>query len=125
MAKFRRNRINDAVKEEMAQIIRNTKDPRIADAFVSITGAEVSGDLKFAKIFFSVMAGDKDEVLKGLKSAQGFFRSELAKRLNLRQTPSLTFEYDGSAEYGANISRILGTLDIQPLDGEGNDDEEA
>ena len=63
MAKFRKNRINDAVKEEMAQIIRDTKDPRIADAFVSITGAEVSGDLKFAKIYFSVMAGDKNEVL--------------------------------------------------------------
>ncbi|MBQ2810282.1 MAG: 30S ribosome-binding factor RbfA [Clostridia bacterium] len=125
MAKFRRNRINDAVKEELAQIIRDTKDPRIADAFVSITGAEVSGDLKFAKIFFSVMAGDKNEVLKGLKSASGFFRSELARRLNLRQTPQLTFEYDGSAEYGANISRILGTLDIQPIDDEESDDDEA
>ncbi len=123
MAKFRRNRINDAVKEELAQIIRDTKDPRIADAFVSITGAEVSGDLKFAKIFFSVMAGDKNEVLKGLKSASGFFRSELAKRLNLRQTPQLTFEYDGSAEYGASISRILNTLDIQDEDAsEENDD---
>ncbi|MBR2297209.1 MAG: 30S ribosome-binding factor RbfA [Clostridia bacterium] len=125
MAKFRRNRINDAVKEELAQIIRDTKDPRIADAFVSITGAEVSGDLKFAKIFFSVMAGDKNEVLKGLKSASGFFRSELARRLNLRQTPQLTFEYDGSAEYGANISRILGTLDIQPIDDEESDDDET
>ena len=96
MAKFRRNRINDAVKEELAQIIRNVKDPRVADAFVSITGAEVSGDLKFAKIYFSVMTGDKNEVLKGLKNAQGFLRSELAKRLNLRQTPQLAFEYDGS-----------------------------
>lgn len=124
MAKFRRNRINDAVKEEMAQIIRDVKDPRITQAFVSITAAEVSGDLKFAKIFFSVMSGDKNEVLKGLKSAQGFFRSELAKRLNLRQTPQLTFEHDGSAEYGANISKILGTLDIKPIedDGEGEDD---
>ena len=120
MAKFRKNRINDAVKEEMAQIIRDTKDPRIADAFVSITGAEVSGDLKFAKIYFSVMAGDKNEVLKGLKSAQGFFRTELARRINLRQTPQLTFEYDNSAEYGANVSRILNTLDIS--DEEENDD---
>lgn len=113
MAKYRQNRINDAVKEEMAQIIRDVKDPRITSAFVSITGAQVSGDLKFAKIYFSVMAGDKNEVLAGLKNAQGFFRSELAKRINLRQTPQLSFEYDGSMEYGANISKILSTLDIK------------
>lgn len=123
MAKFRRNRINDAVKEELAQIIRNVKDPRVADAFVSITGAEVSGDLKFAKIYFSVMTGDKNEVLKGLKNAQGFLRSELAKRLNLRQTPQLAFEYDGSAEYGANISKILNELDIKS-DDEGDESDE-
>ena len=123
MAKYRRNRINDAVKEEMAQIIRDVKDPRIAEAFVSITAAEVSGDLKFAKIYFSVMTGDKSEVLKALKNAQGFFRSELARRINLRQTPQLAFEYDNSAEYGANISKILGTLDIKPDDDEESEDE--
>ena len=120
MGKCRRDRINDAVKEEMAQIIRDTKDPRIAGALVSITAAQVSGDLKFAKIYFSVLGGDKAEVLKGLKSASGFFRSELAKRINLRITPELFFEYDGSAEYGANISSILKTLDIKD-----DDDEQA
>ena len=124
MAKFRRNKINDAVKEEMAQIIRDVKDPRVAEAFVSITGADVSGDLKFAKIYFSVMAGDKNEVLKGLKNAQGFFRSELAKRLNLRQTPSLAFAHDGSAEYGANISKILNELNIKSDDDEGDGEDD-
>lgn len=113
MAKYRRNRINDAVKEEMAQILRDTKDPRIAGALVSITGANVSGDLKFAKIYFSVLGGDKNEVLKALKGASGFFRSELARRINLRITPELSFEYDASFEYGANISSILKTLDIK------------
>ena len=78
MAKFRKNRINDAVKEEMAQIIRDTKDPRIADAFVSITGAEVSGDLKFAKIYFSVMAGDKNEVLSIIASQKDFLKKYLS-----------------------------------------------
>ncbi|MBO5286939.1 MAG: 30S ribosome-binding factor RbfA [Clostridia bacterium] len=116
MAKYRRNRINDAVKQEMAQILRDVKDPRISGALVSITAAEVSPDLKFAKIFFSVLGEDKDEVLKGLKSASGFFRSELAKRINLRVTPQLAFEYDGSMEYGANISTILKTLDIKPIE---------
>ena len=113
MAKYRRNRINDAVKEEMAQILRDVKDPRIAGALVSITGANVSGDLKFAKIYYSVLGGDKTELARALKSASGFFRSELARRINLRITPELSFEYDSSAEYGANISSILKTLDIK------------
>lgn len=123
MAKYRINRINDAVKEEMAQILRDVKDPRIAGCLVSITGAQVSPDLKFAKIFFSVLGDDKNEVLKALKNASGFFRSELARRINLRVTPQLYFEYDGSMEYGANISSILKKLDIKPLEEDGEDDE--
>ncbi|MBQ8145509.1 MAG: 30S ribosome-binding factor RbfA [Clostridia bacterium] len=122
MAKYRQNRINDAVKQEMAQILRDVKDPRIAGSLVSITAAEVSPDLKFAKIYFSVLGEDKNEVLKALKGASGFFRSELARRINLRITPQLTFEYDGSMEYGANISTILKTLDIKPLEEDGEDE---
>ncbi|MBO4982944.1 MAG: 30S ribosome-binding factor RbfA [Clostridia bacterium] len=122
MAKYRQNRINDAVKQEMAQILRDVKDPRIAGSLVSITAAEVSPDLKFAKIFFSVLGEDKNEILKALKGASGFFRSELARRINLRITPQLIFEYDGSMEYGANISSILKTLDIKPLDEEDDDE---
>ncbi len=123
MAKYRKDRINDAVKQEMAQILRDVKDPRIAGCLVSITGAQVSPDLKFAKIFFSVLGDDKNEVLKALKNASGFFRSELAKRINLRITPQLAFEYDNSMEYGANISSILKTLDIKPLEDEENDED--
>lgn len=121
MGRYRQDRVNDAVKQEMAQILRDVKDPRITDAFVSITAAEVTKDLKFAKIFFSTLAGEPNEVKKALKNATGFFRSELAKRLNLRITPQLNFEYDGSMKYGANISTILKSLDIQP---ETDDSEE-
>ena len=124
MAKYRRDRINDAVKQEMAQILRDVKDPRITGSLVSITAAEVSPDLKFAKIFFSVLGDDKAEVLKALKSASGFFRSELAKRINLRITPQLAFEYDNSMEYGANISNILKTLDIKPLEDEEEEEDD-
>ena len=124
MAKYRQNRVNDAVKQEMAQILRDVKDPRIAGALVSITGAEVTKDLKFAKIYFSVLGDDKDDVLKALKSASGFFRSELAKRINLRITPELSFAYDSSIEYGANISKILNTLDITPAEDEYEDENE-
>ena len=125
MAKYRQNRVNDAVKQEMAQILRDVKDPRIAGALVSITGAEVTKDLKFAKIYFSVLGDDKNEVLKALKNASGFFRSELAQRLNLRITPELACEYDSSIEYGANISKILSTLEISPEEDIYQDDEEA
>ena len=118
MARYRQDRVNDAVKEEMAQILRDVKDPRIAGAFVSITAAEVTKDLKFAKIFFSVLDSDPKEVGKALKNASGFFRSELAKRLNLRITPQLAFEYDSSMKYGANISEILKSLDIEPQEDE-------
>jgi ribosome-binding factor A len=121
MARYRQDRVNDAVKEEMAQILRDVKDPRIAGAFVSITAAEVTKDLKFAKIYYSVLGEGKDDVAKALKSAAGFFRSELARRINLRITPELFFEYDSSMEYGANISSILKTLDIKPDDEEEND----
>ena len=125
MAQYRRDRINDAVKHEMAQILRDVKDPRLTGSLVSITAADVSPDLKFAKIYFSVLGDDKSEVLKALKSAAGFFRSELAKRINLRITPELAFEYDSSIEYGANISKILSTLEISPEEDIYQDDEEA
>jgi len=122
MAKYRQNRINDAVKEEMAQILRDVKDPRIANSLVSITGANVSADLKFAKIYYSVIGAEREEVQKALTNAQGFFRSELARRINLRITPVLTFEYDESIEYGAHISSILSKLDIKQEEEDESDE---
>ena len=122
MGKYRLNRINDAVTNEMAVILREVKDPRINTALVSVTGADVSGDLKYAKIFFSVYGGDREEVRRALQKAGGFFRSELARRINLRVTPELTFVYDDSIAYGSNISAILNTLDITPAEEESEDE---
>ena len=107
MAKYRRGRINDEMCKELAQAIRLVKDPRVSDAFVSITGAEVSPDLKYAKIFYSALRGDPKETAKGLKSSAGFLRREIAQRMNLRITPELTFCYDESITYGAHISKLL------------------
>ena len=107
MAKYRRGRINDEMCKELASAIRLVKDPRVADAFVSITGAEVTPDLKYAKIFFSVLNGDPKEIAKGLRSSAGFLRREIAQRMNLRITPELTFCYDESITYGAHISKLL------------------
>jgi ribosome-binding factor A len=93
--------------KELASAIRLVKDPRVADAFVSITGAEVTPDLKYAKIFFSVLNGDPKEIAKGLRSSAGFLRREIAQRMNLRITPELSFVYDESITYGAHISKLL------------------
>lgn len=105
--KYRQNRINDSVAQTVGEIFRSVKDPRISSGFVTVNAAVVTKDLKFAKIYYGVLAGDPAEVQKGLKSAAGFIRRELALRLNLRMTPELSFVYDDSAENGANIARIL------------------
>ena len=89
MGKYRKDRVNDAVAQELAVIIRDVKDPRVSQSLITVTGAEVSPDFKYAKIFYSVLGteGDPDamkEIGKGLRSAAGFIRGQLAKRLNLR-----------------------------------------
>lgn len=106
MAGHRQDKLNNAVSGELASIIREVKDPRVSGAFVSIVGASVSPDLSTAKVFYSVLGSDEG-VDKGLVSASGFIRSELAKRLNLRITPKLTFVRDNNTERAMNISRIL------------------
>ena len=107
MANYRRGRINEEMQREVAKIIREVKDPRVAKAFISITGAEVTPDLKYAKIYYSAYNADKKEVKMGLRSSAGFIRGQVSKNLNLRITPELTFIEDGSIEYGAKISKIL------------------
>lgn len=106
MSGHRQDKLNNAVSVELANIIRNVKDPRVSGAFVSIVGASVAPDLSTAKIFYSVLGEDRD-VQKGLESAAGFIRSELAKRLNLRITPKLTFVKDSNTERAMKISSIL------------------
>jgi len=107
MASYRRARINDAVKEELSLALREVKDPRVNEVMISITAAEVSPDLREAKVFFSVFGGDKGDAAKGLASASGYLRRVLAQKLNLRITPTLTFVEDLSMENGARISRLL------------------
>lgn len=107
MAKHRQGRINDEFQKEVAMILREVKDPRVSGAFVSVTAAEVTPDLKYAKVYYSALMGDKKEVKRGLASSAGFIRGQIAKRMNLRITPEITFVEDSSIEYGAKISKIL------------------
>lgn len=106
-------------------ILRHVKDPRISDAFISITAADVTPDLKYAKIYYSALRGDAKEIAKGLKAASGFIRRELARSLNLRMTPELTFLPDTSIAYGAHISSILNNLEISEEEPEETDGQES
>lgn len=115
---YRKNRINESVAREIADILRQVKDPRIQQSFITITSALVTADLKFAKVYYSFLGGDEKEIKKGLVSATGFIRRELATRLNLRITPELKFYFDDSPQHGADISNILKTLDIKSDDDE-------
>ena len=124
MAKYRQGRINDEFQNQVALILRDVKDPRVSGAFISVTGAEVTPDLKYAKVYYSALMGDKKEVKRGLTSSAGFIRGQIAKRMNLRITPEITFIEDGSIEYGAKISKILEGITITDPDDEESDGEE-
>ncbi|MDO4614286.1 MAG: 30S ribosome-binding factor RbfA [Lachnospiraceae bacterium] len=101
-------RVNQEVQRELASIIRELKDPRV-DMMTSVMEVNVATDLKTCKVFISVL-GDEDrqkETMEGLRSAEGFIRRELAHRLNLRNTPELTFVLDRSIEHGIHISKLI------------------
>lgn len=102
-------RINESVKEELSNIIRNeVKDPRIAPV-VSVTEAIVAPDLKNCKVMISVLGDEKakEDTMEGLKSSSGFIRHMLAVNLNLRNTPELHFKLDESIEYGVEMSKRI------------------
>lgn len=120
MANYRRGRINDEMQKELSALLREIKDPRVSGAMVSITAAQVTPDMKYATVYFSVLGGDPKETKKGLDSAKGFIRREIAARLNLRNTPEFNFVFDDSIRYGAHISKLL--EDIKTTDG-GKDGE--
>ncbi len=107
----RTERLNSLMRDEVSDIIRSKiKDPRIG--FVTVTYVDVTDDLKLAKVYISVLGNEieKEKSVEGLKSASGFIRRELKKRLRIRYTPALTFCYDGSIEYGDRMNRILKKL---------------
>ncbi len=101
------SRINEAMREELNRALPFVKDPRVQGALVSVSAVEVSGDLSVAKVFLSVLSDESDEVLQGMRAAHGFLRTHLARQLNLRKTPALTFLRDRSAQNGAHIAALL------------------
>ena len=107
MASNRIGRINEEIQREMSSLIRTVKDPRVS-GMISITAVETTPDLKYCKIFVSMLdKSDCSQVLKGLKSASGYLRRELGRTLNLRNTPQLSFVQDDSIDKGAYILGLL------------------
>lgn len=102
-------RINNEVMKELSIIIRSEiKDPRI-NPMTSVVATDVAPDLKTCKAYISVLGDEQSQqdTIKGLKSAEGYIRSLLAKRINLRNTPMITFVLDQSIEYGVNMSKLI------------------
>ncbi len=108
----RLSRINDEIMKELSQIIRGElKDPRIG-AMTSVIRVETTQDLKYCKVYVSVLGGDteKENVMKGLKNASGFIRRLIAQRINLRYTPEFTFKLDESAEYAIHMEQLINQI---------------
>lgn len=107
MSSQRAARVAEQMREELAQLIRNLKDPRVG--FVSLVKVDVSGDLRHAKVYVSVLGDDqaKQESMKGLQRAGGYLRTELAHLMQLRYTPELHFVLDESIEHGSRIAQLL------------------
>lgn len=104
-------RINSEVQREISEIIRELKDPRVG-IMTSVTDVEVTPDLKYAKVYISALGDDEasEKTIEGLKAASGFIRRELARRLNLRNTPELRFLADTSLAYGMKMDKLINGL---------------
>ncbi|CAA7602537.1 Ribosome-binding factor A domain protein [Acididesulfobacillus acetoxydans] len=108
MTKHRANRLAETLKEEISQLIREQlKDPRLG--FVTVTAVDAAEDLSRAKVYVSVLGSPEDAKasLLVLNRAAGYIRSEIGKRVRLRQTPEIVFKYDPSIEHGAHIAKLL------------------
>lgn len=104
----RAERVAELIKQEISKLLqKGLKDPRIG--FVTVTGVEVSKDLRSSKVYFSVLGDEqaKAESMAGLNAANGFIRRELGKFLHLSHTPEIVFKFDNSIEYGAHINQII------------------
>ena len=108
MANNRINRINEEIQKELSMLLRGLKDPRAQGGMVTITHVDTTTDLRYAKVFVSVLDKSREkDVLKGLKSAAGYLRRELGQGVQLRHTPELQFVADDSIEHGAHILEML------------------
>lgn len=110
----RTDRIEEEIKKIVSVIIdRELKDPRL-DGLISVTKVTVSKDLKYCKIFVSMLGTkDKEAAMAALESGAGYVRREVGSKVRMHSTPEIKFEFDDSMEYGAHIQNIINGLDIK------------
>ena len=119
-------RINGEVQKELSKIIREElKDPRIP-VMTSVSDVQVTGDLKYAKIYISILGSkkEKEDCMAALEHATPFIRTQLAKTVNLRNTPELNFVLDESIEYGVEMYKKISDLHISNSENEGEESED-
>ena len=108
MATNRLNRINEDIQRELSVLIPRVKDPRVQQGMVTVTGVETTPDLRYAKVYLSILGEvNERELRRGLRSAGPWLRRELGGSLTLRYTPELIFERDRSIEQGARLSKLI------------------
>jgi ribosome-binding factor A len=119
----RSEKVADLIQKEISQmLVKSIKDPRIG--FVTITKVSVSEDCRFAKVYFSVAGtlAERERSMEGLDSAKGFVRKELGRRIRLRYTPEILFQFDPSIEYAIHMGELIQTIQKEK---EPNGDEEG
>ncbi len=106
----RMRRVNEAVREVLSEGVGRLKDPRIG--FVTVTGVETSPDLRHARVFVSILGGDRKrrQTLDALAAAHAVLQGQLARELRLKRTPQLAFEYDPSVERGVRMTQLIDEL---------------
>lgn len=121
MGTYKQDRAAEDIKRELAAVIRELKDPRIAEHLISVSRAEVTADLSYVKAYISAIEGIDvaKQAVKALTNASGLVRREVGKRLRLRKAPELKFIADDSIEYGMSIAKRL-----EELVDDSSDDEE-
>ena len=114
MASNRINRINEEIQKELSSLLRTVKDPRVQDTMISITRVETTPDLRYTKVYVSFLQSEKaDEAMKGLKSAAGYLRRQLASNLKLRYAPEIVWALDDSITYGARMLNLINSLGVK------------
>ena len=119
MATNRINRINEDIQRELASLLRTVKDPRVAEAMLTITHVDTTPDLRQCRVYVSALnCPDEKGLLKGLKSAGGYLRRELGRALSLRYTPELVFQADDSIDKGTHILKLLNDIERKETGGD-------
>ena len=111
--------INEEIQKELSALLRTVKDPRVQDVMISITRVETTPDLRYTKVYVSVLQEDKAQsAMAGLKSAAGFLRRQLGSEVRLRCVPEIVWALDDSIVYGAKMLKLINSLDVGHDDGE-------